>query len=89
MRRGLLTTRRKAGPVVKVDDAEIAVFINNTVASVYFYIEYVGRFLAHGFEPFHIKGIMLRLAVDSLVAVLAVSVFERIEPVEEPVPLIP
>ena len=84
MRGGSIAARGEAGPVVEVDDADIAVGRYDAVAAINLHIEHVRRVLAYLAHLVLVKFQALALAIDGFVAILAMTLVKWIEPIEEP-----
>ena len=84
MRGGSIAARGETGPVVEVDDADIAVGRYDAVAAINLHIEHVRRVLAYLAHLVLVKFQALALAIDGFVAILAMTLVKWIEPIEEP-----
>ena len=82
-RGSLLTTWRKTGPIIIVDDADRSVGIHYAISPINFYPHDMGGLFADGMKSLCIKRNPLRLSIDSLVTIFAVAFIVRIEPEEE------
>ena len=73
VRRSLVAARCEAWPVVEVDDAHFALGRDDAVASVDDHVKLLGSTLADVFHLLEVELYALRLAIDSLVAIFAVT----------------
>lgn len=77
---GLVATGREAGPVVEVDDLNVAFGRDDAVAPVNDNVECVGRAVANLLHMLEFKFDAAALAVDGFVAIFAVSFIKGIKP---------
>ena len=73
----------EAGPVVEVDDADGTVRVNDAVTAVDDDVEFLGSAGADVLELLEVDVDALGVAVDFFPAILAVTLVEGVEPVEE------
>ena len=70
MRCRVHATGRKAGPVVKIDDAYVALRTDYAVAAVDFHVKHLTGSLTYIAHMLFVKHDSCRLAVDSFVTIL-------------------
>ena len=79
----LVATRRKAGPVIEVNNADGAIRIDDAVTAVDNNIQFLGSTSADVFQLLQVNINTLTVAVDLLPAILAVTLVKGVEPIEE------
>ena len=79
----LVAAGSETGPVVKVDDADCAIGVNDTVAAIDDNVQFLSCPRTDAFQLVQVDVDTLGMAVNFLPSILAVSLIERIEPIEE------
>src|SRR5574344_701234 len=83
MRCSLIPARSKTGPVVKIDDTNLAFGRNDTVAAINLNLQHLGRTFAYSVHILHRKGNPGSFTVNLLVSEFTVIHIKRIKPIEE------
>ena len=81
--RRLVAARCETGPVVKVDDADGTVRVNDAIATIDDNVQFLGSARADVLQLLEVDIDALAVAVDFLPAILAVTLVKGVEPIEE------
>ena len=82
VRRRLVTAWSKTGPVIEINDFDVATLTHDAITAINHHVELFGGTLTHRLERFHIESDALRTAVHLFPAIFAVPRIKRIEPKE-------